>query len=52
MPTLALCLDVGNGAMEGDFLNLSCCILFNLTRASFIRSIVHSTFEESRGTFI
>ena len=49
---LPLCLDVGTGVMEGDMLNLSCCILVNLKRAYFIISIFHSPVEESRGDLI
>ena len=36
IPALALCLDVGTGVMEGDMLNVSCCILFNLTWDYFL----------------
>ena len=52
MPTLALCLDVGTVVMEGALLNLSCCISFNLTWASFLISIVHIPVSKSRGPFI
>ena len=38
--------------MEGTLLNLSCCILLNLTWDSLLRYIVHSPVGESRGTFI
>ena len=52
MQTLDMCLDAGTGVMEGSQLNLMRCILFNITWASFIRSIVHIPVEESHGTFI
>ena len=51
MLTLDLCLDVGNGVMEGYMFNLSCCVLFNLTWAYFLRYIVHGPVEESHGPF-
>ena len=35
--------------MEGSWLDLSCCISFNLTRAYFLISVVHSLVEESCG---
>ena len=52
MPTLDLCLNVVTDVMEGALLNSSCCIWFNITLAYFLRSIVHSPFEESPGTLI
>ena len=57
IPTLDLCRNVGTGVIESDLLNLmllwNCwCILFNLTWAYFLRSIVHSTVKAYRGTFI
>ena len=52
MTILDLCWDVGAGVVEGDMLNLSCCILFNLTWNHFLRYVVRILVEESRGTFI
>ena len=52
MRTLALCLDGGTGVMKGALLNLICCVLVNLTSASFIRSIVHSQVKKSCGPLI
>ena len=48
---------LASGVKEGALLNLMmlwnfCCILFNLTWASFIISIVHSPVEASCGPLI
>ena len=57
MPKLDMCLNVGTGVMGGALSNLMlmwnyCCILFNLTWASFLRYIVHSPVEAYRGHLV